>query len=147
MTNKNISHHSTLEQIPVSPHVDKYWRYTNDNSMLVAYTRSTNYAYTEAEFCLKECKAENLISTRSHLWGTCACPCQCQRTWRLQTGRSWCWPAPQHSACHAVHQQTQSYSGPNAGQGSAHSYCRRSPRGSPAPVTEKGQQSQESVDR
>lgn len=84
-------------------------------------------------------------TSASHRWGTCACPCQCQRTWRLRTGRSWCWPVPQRSACHAAHQQTPSYWGPNAGQGSAHSYCRRSPKESPAPVTDKGPQ--ESLDK
>ena len=71
----------------------------------------------------------------AHLWDTCACPCRCRRTWLLQTGRSWCWPEPRRSACRAARPQTPSYWDPSAGQGSARSCCRRSPRGWPAPGT------------
>lgn len=69
----------------------------------------------------------------THLWGTCVCLCQCQRTWLLQRDRSWCWPAPRRSACRAVHPQTPSYWDPDAGPDSARSCCLRSPRGSPEP--------------
>ena len=70
----------------------------------------------------------------SHLWDTCACPCQYRHTWPLQIGHSWCWPVPQHSACHAEPQQIPSYWGQDAGQGSAHSCYQRSPRVSLAPI-------------
>lgn len=77
-----------------------------------------------------------LTSVSTHLWGTCVCPCRCRRTWPLQRGRSWCWPAPRRSACRAERQQTPSYSDPNVGLDSARSCYPRSPRGSPGPGAE-----------